>query len=97
MIRKWKYTLILVFLFMGIYWHKALAEMFHKNSLPDMILFLLMGLVSGSLGFGVVAVADKFMGNRITKTWLSVLLSVLVSLVIVFVASNILTDIVMAT
>ena len=60
MLIKWVYTILVVYFVMGIYWSNVIVQMVSESRLYDILLFILLGVVSSILGFGVAALLKHF-------------------------------------
>jgi hypothetical protein len=92
----WAATLIGVYVAMIAYWHKAFMNMIAEAKGADLALFLVIGVVSASVGVGVVACADRLMGKKLSKV-IFILVSLLMGLVTLYIVAHKLTEIVTAT
>jgi hypothetical protein len=93
---KWVVTLIVVYIAMIVYWYKAFMAMVTEAKGADIVLFLVLGVASASVGFGVVVCVDKLMDKELSKA-IFILASLVMSLVALYVITNRLTVIVTAT
>lgn len=85
---RWLYTVLVVYLLMGLYWFEPVVQMLIEMRSLDILLFLIMGLFSGSLGFSVTAIVNRLSDNRLKKIWLFMVISLLLSLLCLLVISN---------
>jgi len=96
MMTKWAGTLIGVYVAMIAYWCKAFINMFAESKGADLALFLVLGVASASVGFGVVACVDRLMDIKLSKT-IFIFASLLMALVTLYVVAHRLSEIVTAT
>lgn len=85
---RWLYTILVVYLLMGLYWFEPVVQMLIEMRSLDILLFLIMGLFSGSLGFSVTAIVNRLSDNRLKNYWLFMVISLLLSLLCLLVISN---------
>ena len=96
LVTKWAGTLIGVYVAMIAYWYKAFMGMIAEAKGADITLFLVLGVVSASVGFGVVACEDRLMDKKLSNTTI-ILVSLVMALVTLYVVAHRLTIIVTAT
>lgn len=95
---KLAYVVLITYLVMVVYWWNFVVSMFKEASIPDVLLFLGMGFVSGVLGFAIIFIINRLLRGKLnSKKWSLIIYSTIVSLLILAGVAKILIDIVTIT
>lgn len=97
MLKKWTYTTVILFFLITLYWFDVVSNIINQGRLMDLILFCVLGLLGGSVGFAAAVLANRVLHNSFQSLWKFLAVSVPFSLLVVYVASSIITSIVTVT